>query len=248
STAASSLGLLHHEFDEMRSTSRHRHAPVPLIASLATVEIQQDHLRIRWFDNDLRQIAAHGGFLPPGALVPPPDRRQQVQWLPIENGLAYWRPVFSVEKGRSRPVLQGYVSVSLASAASQAELARLHQGLMLGGLLAVLVAFAASQWMVAASLQPIRRQIEKLIRFTADASHELRHPLTAIRALIGSLRHGPLLVGCPPERDHRLSQIDQTSERMGQLLDDLQLLSRSDRSLQDSGGWWICLSRSCSRI
>ncbi len=75
------------------------------------------------------------------------------------------------------PRLEGFVSVALAA----------------------LVGFAASGWMVSASLEPIRRQIERLIRFTADASHELRHPLTAIRALIGSLRHGDQRAALTPQ-------------------------------------------------
>jgi two-component system OmpR family sensor kinase len=95
------------------------------------------------------------------------------------------------------------------------------------------VAFAGSQWMVAASLRPIRRQIERLIRFTADASHELRHPLTAVRALIGSLRHGGSLEACPPLVPQKLVMIDQAAARMGSLLDDLLLLTRSDRAIDD---------------
>lgn len=236
STAAAHLSLLHHEYDEMRAPSRRRHAPVPLIATFATVEIHQSHQRIRWFDDQLREIAASGTFRPGGVTLPPPGRRLQAQWLPLANGLSYWRPVHTRTRDSRTPMLQGYVSVALASEASAAELQRLRQGLVIGGVLAGLVAFGASQWMVAASLRPIRSQIERLIRFTADASHELRHPLTAIRALIGSLRHGPLLAASPPELAGKLALIDRTSVRMGLLLEDLLLLSRSDRAIDDGPG------------
>ncbi|MFN9692717.1 MAG: sensor histidine kinase [Synechococcaceae cyanobacterium] len=236
SSAAAQLLLLHHEADEMRDPTRRLHAPVPLLTDFASPEVAQAHLRIRWFDDELRPIVSSGSFRPNGDTLPAPGRRQQSQWLPLGNGLAYWRPVYNRRTGQGTARLQGYVSVALAGEASDAELRRLRQGLVIGGLLAGLLAFAGSQWMVAASLEPIRRQIERLIRFTADASHELRHPLTAIRALIGSLRHGPLLAASPPELERRLEQIDRTSARMGRLLDDLLLLSRSDRVIDDRAG------------
>lgn len=236
STAAGQLALLHHEYDEMHSPAQRRHPPVALIAAPATVELHQEHLRIRWFDDTLQELVASGSFQPAGAVVPPAASRQRTLWLPLTNGLAYWRPVLSRRSAGARPVLEGYVSVALATEATEAELRRLRQGLAFGGLLAAAVAFAGSQWMVGASLEPIRRQIERLIRFTADASHELRHPLTAIRALIGTLRHGPLLAASPPELGHRLALIDQTAVRMGRLVEDLLLLSRSDRAIDDGRG------------
>lgn len=233
SSAAAHLSLLHHEFDELRAPTRQPHGPVPLITAFATTEIHQDHQRIRWYDDQLRPIIAIGTFQPEGVSVPPPARRGRSQWLPLANGLAFWRPVFTRPSGGGAPQLQGYVSVALASASADAELGRLRNGLLIGGLLAAAVAFAGSQWMVAASLAPIRRQIERLIRFTADASHELRHPLTAVRALIGSLRHGGPLQDCPPVVPDKLALIDQAAGRMGVLLDDLLLLTRSDRAIDD---------------
>ncbi|MFM7087175.1 MAG: sensor histidine kinase [Cyanobium sp.] len=235
-TAAAHLSLLHHEYDELRAPGRRLHAPVPLVASFATLEMHQDQQRLRWFDDQLHEIAAIGTFRPRGESLPPPARRGRAQWLPLTNGLSYRRPVFARPTGSRTPRLEGYVSVALAAVAAEAELQRLRQGLVIGGVLAGLVAFAGSQWMVAASLEPIRRQIERLIRFTADASHELRHPLTAIRALIGSLRHGGALTGCAAVVPSQLELIDQASGRMGRLLDDLLLLSRSDRAIDDGRG------------
>lgn len=233
SAAAAHLTLLHHEFDELHARGRLPHAPVPLITAFATVEIHQGHQRIRWYDDQLRPISSLGAFRPEGDTMPPPARRGSSQWLPLGNGMAFWRPVITRQSGGGAPQLQGYVSVALASASADAELGRLRNGLLIGGLLAAAVAFAGSQWMVAASLQPIRRQIERLIRFSADASHELRHPLTAVRALIGSLRHGGALEACPPVVPEKLTLIDQATGRMGALLDDLLLLTRSDRAIDD---------------
>ena len=230
--AAAQLPLLHHEVDELAEADQPRRLREQGHAATVAFEGPADaHQRIRWFDDQLHELRASGGFRPDGATQPPPGTQGRSQWLPLANGLAYWQPVWAAPER-----LHGYVSVSVASAASEAELARLRRGLLLGIVLAALVGAAGSRWMVAASLEPIRRQIERLIRFTADASHELRHPLTAVRALIGSLRHGPLLQEGPPELIRKLTQIDQTSARMGRLVDDLLLLSRTDRAIDDRSG------------
>ena len=230
--AAAQLPLLHHEVDELAEADQPRRLLEQGHAATVAFEGPVDpHQRIRWFDDQLHELRSSGGFRPDGATQPPAGMQGRSQWLPLANGLAYWQPVWAAPGH-----LHGYVSVSVASTASEAELARLRQGLLLGIVLSAFVGAAGSRWMVAASLDPIRRQIERLIRFTADASHELRHPLTAVRALIGSLRHGALLESAPPELAHKLAQIDQTSVRMGRLLDDLLLLSRTDRAIDDSDG------------
>lgn len=231
--AASHLPLIHHEYDEMRDPGPRLHAPVPLIAAFSGLEIQPSHRRIRWYDPQLHQLAAIGSFAAGGSMIPPAERRDRGQWQPLEQGLALWRPVYGPGRRARAPVLQGYVSVALNAETAEAELARLRRGLAIGGLLAGLVAFLASGWLVEASLAPVRRQIERLIRFSADASHELRHPLTAVRALIGSLRHGGPLEACPPVVPEKLALIDQATGRMGMLLDDLLLLTRSDRAIDD---------------
>ncbi|MEA5443293.1 HAMP domain-containing sensor histidine kinase [Cyanobium gracile] len=237
STAAAELPLLHHEHDEMARGNLPQHPKVPLTADFATVEWGADHKRIRWFDPDLQELVAEGDFQPAGTTVPPPARRGVTTVLPLANGMAIWRPVISRSApGTGKPALDGYVSVALSSAAAEAELTRLRQGLLIGIVVAGLVAAAGGQWLVGVSLRPVRRQIEKLVRFTADASHELRHPLTAIRALIGTLRHGSGLEGAQPVVGEKLMLIDQTTDRMGRLVDDLLLLTRFDRQIDDRIG------------
>ncbi|MET9921936.1 HAMP domain-containing sensor histidine kinase [Streptomyces sp. NPDC006435] len=73
-----------------------------------------------------------------------------------------------------------------------------------------------------------RRQTveERLRRFAADASHELRTPVSNIRGHAElALRHrGPV----PAEVRHALERIDNESLRMTRLVDDLLLLARLD--------------------
>jgi two-component system, OmpR family, sensor kinase len=63
-------------------------------------------------------------------------------------------------------------------------------------------------------------------QFLADASHELRSPLTAIRANVETLRRGGELQGT--EQDETLRVVEREVDRMGRLVDDLLSLARAD--------------------
>ncbi|GGW50152.1 two-component sensor histidine kinase [Streptomyces lucensis JCM 4490] len=67
---------------------------------------------------------------------------------------------------------------------------------------------------------------ERLRRFAADASHELRTPVATVRghAELALLHPGPV----PPEVTRALRRITAESARMGEMVDDLLLLARLD--------------------
>jgi two-component system, OmpR family, sensor kinase len=66
----------------------------------------------------------------------------------------------------------------------------------------------------------------RLRRFVADASHELRTPVTTIRGYAELYRHGGL--GAREELDQAMRRTEQESVRMASLVDDLLLLARLD--------------------
>jgi two-component system OmpR family sensor kinase len=79
---------------------------------------------------------------------------------------------------------------------------------------------------VETSLRRRQASEDRLRRFIADASHELRTPVAVVRA------HAELATrtsdSLPPEVERSLSRIAAESERMGHLVDDLLLLARLD--------------------
>jgi two-component system, OmpR family, sensor kinase len=68
----------------------------------------------------------------------------------------------------------------------------------------------------------------RLRRFVADASHELRTPITAIRGFSELYRQGAVAQG-EPTKD-LISRIEGESKRMGSLVEDLLLLARLDQA------------------
>jgi two-component system OmpR family sensor kinase len=68
---------------------------------------------------------------------------------------------------------------------------------------------------------------EQLRRFAADASHELRTPVAAIRGYAELYQQG----GIPPGKslDRAIARIGSESTRMGRLVEDLLLLARLDQ-------------------
>ncbi len=74
-------------------------------------------------------------------------------------------------------------------------------------------------------LSRLDEALEGMRRFTADASHQMRTPLSVLRSHIALLRSAPI-----PDEQARgsIADIDQATERLGQLLVQLLALARAD--------------------
>jgi two-component system OmpR family sensor kinase len=70
---------------------------------------------------------------------------------------------------------------------------------------------------------------ERLRRFVADASHELRTPVTSIRGFAELFRRGA--GERPADLANVMRRIEQEGERMGKLVEELLLLARLDQGL-----------------
>ena len=75
------------------------------------------------------------------------------------------------------------------------------------------------------SFQQQTRLLEQQRRFTADASHELKTPLTVIQGTANQIGYGGL---SEEDRRQAAGEITEAAERMARLVQDLLLLARSD--------------------
>lgn len=208
-SAAAQLPLISHEVQEVGNARKFRN-------DREVVALQgRRHQRVQWFDADGRLLMEEGQ-------LPLPPLRSTL-WQQWPGGLSLRQPVYTRLRsavGRaSAPQLSGFVRVGLTSVPLEQELGRLRRGLLLGGICAVIGTLMVGRGLLSQAFQPLQRQVEALQRFSADASHELRHPLTLARTLLAS-QPAPL----PP----LLAQLDGIAAGMAALLDDLLFLARQD--------------------
>ena len=94
----------------------------------------------------------------------------------------------------------------------------------------MLVSVALSGWWLSGkAMQPVGESYERLKQFTADASHELRSPISAIQTNVQVALADPDLAAGPYRG--QLQAIERLTRRLGRLVDDLLFLARQDSGM-----------------
>jgi two-component system OmpR family sensor kinase len=136
--------------------------------------------------------------------------------------VAYWltrrelRPLERMAQ-RSRAIAAGDLSQRVAPHDPRTEVGQLGESLnaMLAEIERAFAERAAAE--------------ERLRRFVADASHELRTPVTSIRGYAELFRRGAS--DRPADLANVMRRIEQEGERMGELVEELLLLAQLDQGL-----------------
>lgn len=178
---------------------------------------------VEWFDATGKRLSVAGHKMPLRTFTP------QLQILQQGNIRSLTLPVAT-----KKQALQGYVRVSRGTEEVETDLQRLLEGLGLGGTVALALIGITGGWLTRRSLSPIEQSMEKLQQFTADASHELRSPITAIRTAVEVMQSHP-------ERIHaadigKFKVMGQATQYMTHLTEDLLLLARAEEHLPLSAG------------
>lgn len=121
-------------------------------------------------------------------------------------------------------------SAQAADAAYQATLERIAAALAVSYVVAVALVSIAASLLASRTLAPIREAHIRQRRFVADASHEVRTPLAAIRA---TAEEASASDRSPAELRIALSRIADAADGLSRLTNDLLLLARTDDGLLD---------------
>ncbi len=206
-------------------------------------DLRQNHQGVEWFNAD-GQLLAKGGTISPRLPLIPTRQVSTPQNLQQDRIRTVTVPVYPYQARENRG-LEGYVRVSQSTEDVEIELSRLRWGLGLGGIVALLLSGVGGLWLTRQSVQPIEMSFQRLKQvnqqlkqFTADASHELRSPLTVIKTSIQVMM-------THPERIHsadveKLEAIASATGQMTHLVEDLLFLARTDTTtISPSVEWAI---------
>jgi signal transduction histidine kinase len=153
----------------------------------------------------------------PAAITAAQQAGSDVRTIQLDNSARLRLLSYRTEKGS---VLQ----VGRLLSDQDRLLAQYLTGLIVVGSIASLLLALASWVLAGRSIKPAQNAWDQQSQFISNASHELRAPLTLLRANADYALHNPSVV----ERERSLRDIVDECDYMNRLVEDLLLLSRLD--------------------
>ncbi|GBE93813.1 sensor histidine kinase [Nostoc cycadae] len=208
------------------------------LAQVAAANAEFDNGRIK-IENDLPQdklFENHQGlnwFDTKGNLIE--KQGQDILSLPVH--VTEGEKINTVGKNRVQsvtlPIISsddkqfiGYVRASQSLEEFDETLNKLDLGLGGGIVVALIISSVGGIWLTRQAMQPIEESFERLKQFTADASHELRSPLMAIKSNAGVALKYP--EGMRETDAEKFQAISSATNQMTRLTEDLLFLARHD--------------------
>ncbi|HAC64681.1 MAG TPA: two-component sensor histidine kinase [Cyanothece sp. UBA12306] len=184
--------------------------------------VEDDHIDLEWFNPQ--------GQLLWSTFVDPPDiplkTNKKAETVHLGSDRTFRQVTQRIN--RDRYVL-GYLRVSHPWFEVTKPIRQLSFDLALGTLVTI-IAVGAIGWLLSGlAIEPIRDSYNSLKQFTADASHELRNPIAIIQTNVQ-------MALAYPEADPHLQQrqlrvVERLTQRLGNLVNDLLFLARSDSGM-----------------
>ncbi|MEG3973364.1 HAMP domain-containing histidine kinase [Microcoleus sp. herbarium8] len=172
------------------------------------------------FDTKGNTIIQQGRFV----LAIPLSFSETVQLPTAKNRIqGITLPIIERENGK----LIGYIRVSQSLDEIDETLNKFNLGLGSGILIALIFSGVGGVILTRLAMQPIEDSFKSLKQFTADASHEFRSPLMAIKSnLAVALKYPEGMRELDAEKFHAIAS---AANQMTQLTEDLLLLARTDK-------------------
>ncbi len=180
--------------------------------------LEAHHQGLQWFDTQGRLVKQQGStFLSVPFSVSESQSQDNLQIKTITL------PIISSDQGR----LIGYVRVSQDKTDFNESLHKLDLGLGGGIVVALVFSGIGGVWLTRQAMQPMEESFQRLKQFTADASHELRSPLMAVKSNAAVALKYP--EGMRETDTEKFQAIASATNQMTRLTEDLLLLARTDK-------------------
>ncbi|MDJ0598473.1 MAG: HAMP domain-containing sensor histidine kinase [Crocosphaera sp.] len=190
--------------------------------------LRQPQQSVEWFGDHQEPLAYSGTLKPAWPL--------KVGFQTVDRGKIRILTIMVYHDPEEKRHLEGYVRVSESTDSVESVLTRLRWQSTFGGMIALGLISVGGMWLTRQSLKPIEQSFQQLKQFTADASHELRSPLTAIKTSITLLKsHAERF---PSEDIPKLDIIVSATDQMSHLVEDLLLLARMDGKQEMTRQQW----------
>jgi len=185
----------------------------------------RDQQSLEWFDEE-GQLLGRKGLIQLG--VPPNVGTSFVQNPETKEVFrTHTLSMFIRRNGEAGPpTLVGFIRATQSNEEMEAAQEELFWILVIGGMLTLVLIGLGGFWLTRKAIEPIEASFLQLKQFTADASHELRSPLTAIKASVDIMRTHPERVH--PKDVRKLEAIAGATLQMNEMLGDLLFLARAD--------------------
>ncbi|MGL5943270.1 MAG: sensor histidine kinase [Waterburya sp.] len=184
----------------------------------------RDQQSLEWFD-------AKGNIIARKGLIRLEDEKPETKTKNLRqvgsDAIARTHTVSGILSLPNQPGTRiGYVRASQSLEEIEAAQEELLRILVLGGMFTLILIGLGGFWLTQKAIEPIEASFWQLKQFTADASHELRSPLTAIKASVDVMRNHPERIH--PKDAKKLEAIAGATLQMNQTLEDLLFLARTD--------------------
>lgn len=175
---------------------------------------------LEWFDADGKLLAKQGNIFANSPLLKGSQNIQQINQVRTLT-----IPVYS---GTNEKMLQlkGYIRASESTKQAETVLKKLLWGLGSGGTLALIFITIGGTLLTQQALEPVEQSFHRLKQFTANASHELRNPLTVINIAVEVMQSHPERIH--PMDIKKLAAISSANAQLTRLAEDLLFLAKKD--------------------
>jgi signal transduction histidine kinase len=187
---------------------------------------------VEWFNEAGKILGNSGKTLPPVTIK---SGFQTIQNGQIRSATI---PIY-VSYDDKKQELKGYIRTSESTKEVEEVLSRLRSNLGYGSIIVMSLTAVGGLWLTKQSLKPIEDSFQQLKQFTADASHELRSPLTAIKTSVEVMQSHPERIHAADVK--KMAAIASATKQMTQLVEDLLLLTRMDAPAATIAREWIAV-------